>query len=58
MAREAKIIIRIKEDVKQKFQAHAESVGMSVSGLGAYVIGLWIYKQEKDAKEVQALQRP
>lgn len=58
MAREAKIIIRIKQDVKEKFQTHAENLGMTVSGLGAYVIGLWLLKQEPDRKEVQALQRP
>jgi len=52
VAREDKIIIRVTEELKTEFQAMAESMGMTMSGLGAYVIGNYM-KEEKYKREMQ-----
>jgi len=53
MAREEKIIIRVSEEMKTSFQSLAESMGMTMSGLGAYVIGNFM-KEEKYRREMQS----
>lgn len=44
-ARDDKVIIRITEDIKLQFQKQAEKRGMTMSSLGAYVIGDWVRGQ-------------
>lgn len=53
MAREAKVIIRLDESIKTKFQQVAEERGMTISALGSYVIGTWVNEEEhkKDLQE-------
>lgn len=54
MARDDKIIIRVSEEMKNNFQQLAESMGMTMSGLGAFVIGNYLreetYKREMQEK--------
>jgi antitoxin component of RelBE/YafQ-DinJ toxin-antitoxin module len=52
MAREEKIIIRVSEDMKNSFQALAEEMGMTMSGLGSFVIGNFI-REEKHRRLMQ-----
>jgi len=45
MAREEKIMVRIKEEVKNEFQKKANEYGLTMSALAAYIIGQWVYQQ-------------
>lgn len=49
--REDKVIIRLTPELKAEFQELAESMGMTMSGLGAFVIGNFM-KQEKTKSEM------
>ena len=51
MARDAKIIIRVPDEIKEDFQTIAESMGMTMSSLGAYCIGKFL-NEEKNKKEM------
>lgn len=42
MARDAKIVIRVPDEIKAEFAVVAESMGMTSSSLGAYVIGKYL----------------
>lgn len=53
MSRDYKIGLRLTQDMKQRFESIAEHMGMSVSGLAAYVIGDYVTKFE----ERQAMQK-
>lgn len=44
-ARDDKVIIRITEEMKIQFQKQAEKRGMTMSSLGAFVIGDWMRLQ-------------
>lgn len=59
MAREEKIIIRVSEEMKTDFQTLAESMGMTMSGLGAFVIGNYMreetYKREMQEKLLEQI---
>ena len=50
MARDAKVIIMTDERVKERLQFYADQLGMTLSGLGAYILGYWVYQQEKMVK--------
>lgn len=50
MARDAKVIIMTDERVKERLQEYADQLGMTLSGLGAYILGHWVYQQEKMLK--------
>jgi len=50
MAREAKVVIRLVEEKKDEFQELADQLGMSMSSLGSFVIGQWIYQQKQVVK--------
>lgn len=50
--REDKVIIRLTPELKTEFQEMAESMGMTMSGLGAFVIGNYM-KEEKRKQEMQ-----
>lgn len=47
MARNAKVIIMMDERVKERLQGYADQLGMTLSGLGAYILGHWVYQQDK-----------
>jgi len=47
MARNAKVIIMIDERVKERLQDYADRLGMTLSGLGAYILGHWVYQQDE-----------
>jgi hypothetical protein len=50
MARDAKIIIMSDVRVKERLQDYADQLGMTLSGLGAYILGHWVYQQDKMVK--------
>ena len=52
MAREEKIVIRVSEKMKNDFQELADSMGMSMSGLGAFVIGHYM-REELHRRQMQ-----
>jgi len=47
MARNAKVIIMMDERVKERLQEYGDQLGMTLSGLGAYILGYWVYQQDK-----------
>lgn len=47
MARNTKVIIMTDERVKERLQDYADRLGMTLSGLGAYILGQWVYQQDK-----------
>jgi len=48
MARNARISIKVTVDMKKEMEAIASSYGLSVSSLGAYIVGQWVSeKREK-----------
>lgn len=47
MARNAKLIIMTDERVKERLQFYADQLGMTLSGMGAYILGYWVYQQDK-----------
>lgn len=47
MARSAKVIIMTDERVKDRLQDYADQLGMTMSGLGAYILGYWVCQQDK-----------
>ncbi len=48
MARDEKVIIRLTEETKNKFQRIAERYGLTISALGSYVIGEYVSRIEKN----------
>lgn len=48
MARDEKVVIRLTDDVKAEFQTVAESMGMTISSLGSYVIGDYLRRLKND----------
>ncbi|MCL6588178.1 MAG: hypothetical protein K6T72_17085 [Anoxybacillus sp.] len=53
MARDERIIIRLRADVKEEFQDMAEQMGMTISALGSYVIGKFVvdHKRNRELQE-------
>ena len=53
MARDERIIIRLRADVKEEFQGMAEEMGMTISALGSYVIGKFVvdHKRNRELQE-------
>lgn len=47
MARDAKLIVMVDERVKERLHFYADQLGMTLSGLGAYILGHWVYQQDK-----------
>ncbi|MBY6270396.1 hypothetical protein [Parageobacillus thermoglucosidasius] len=47
MARDDKVIIRLRSDVKEEFQRIADELGMTISALGSYVIGKFVRENKK-----------
>ena len=53
MARDERIILRLRTDVKEEFQGMAEEMGMTISALGSYVIGKFVvdHKRNRELQE-------
>lgn len=47
VARDERIIIRLKTEIRDDFAGYAELYGMTVSSLGSYVIGQWVANHKK-----------
>lgn len=47
MARNSTLHIAVREDIKRELQDYAESYGITVSALGAFIIGQWLYSQKR-----------
>lgn len=47
MARKDSITVMLESTIKERFVFYAESMGLTTSELGAYVIGNWVYQQER-----------
>jgi len=45
MPRETKIVLKVTEEIKNDLQDRAKRYGMTMSALGAYVIGQWLENQ-------------
>jgi antitoxin component of RelBE/YafQ-DinJ toxin-antitoxin module len=53
MARDERVIIRLRADVKEEFQRLADDMGMTISALGSYVIGKFVtdHKRNRELQE-------
>lgn len=47
MARNVVIHIAVRDDVKENFAKIASGYGMTMSALGSYIIGQYVYNHEK-----------
>lgn len=56
MARDERVVIRIRSEVKDDFAKYAESYGMTISSLGSYVIGQWVANQKRMQPVVDRMQ--
>lgn len=52
MARDVRVAFKLAEDKKELLQRYAESYGVTMSALCAFIIGQWLYNQEKVAKPI------
>ena len=52
MARDIRVAFKLAENKKELLQQYAESYGVTMSGLCAFIIGQWLYNQEKVAKPI------
>lgn len=52
MARDIRVAFKLAEDKKELLQQYADSYGVTMSGLCAFIIGQWLYNQEKVAKPI------
>lgn len=50
MARDAKVMIRLEENSKAELDSFAESMGLTTSALGAFIIGSWLHSQKQNAR--------
>lgn len=58
MARDERIIIRLRSDVKEEFQQIAEELGMTISALGSFVIGKFVRENKKNAALQEKILEP
>ena len=49
MARDIKVSFKLARDKKYLLQQYAESYGVTMSALCAFIVGQWLYNQEKVA---------
>lgn len=47
MAREEKLVLKLEEKMKFQFQQYADQFGVTMSALGAFVIGQWVTSQNR-----------
>ena len=50
MARDVRVSFKLSKDKKELLQQYAESYGVTMSGLCAFIVGQWLYNQEREAK--------
>lgn len=50
IVRDEKIIVKLSAEKKGQLQAISERMGVSMSAIGAYVIGQWLMQQEMVTK--------
>ncbi|OQP08980.1 hypothetical protein [Geobacillus thermoleovorans] len=55
MARDEKVIIRLTQETKNKFQSIADRYGLTISALGSYVIGEYVSRIEKNEEMQQKM---
>ncbi|EQB97643.1 hypothetical protein GA8_00020 [Geobacillus sp. A8] len=58
MARDERINIRLRSDVKEEFQQMADELGMTISALGSYVIGKFVRENKKNAALQEKILEP
>lgn len=58
MARDERINIRLRADVKEEFQRMADELGMTISALGSYVIGKFVRENKKNAALQEKMLEP
>ena len=52
MARDIRVAFKLEEGKKELLQQYAESYGVTMSGLCAFIVGQWLCNQEKVAKPI------
>ena len=50
MARNARVSIKVTVDMKNEMEAIANSYGLSVSSLGAYIVGQWVSEKREEKR--------
>lgn len=50
MSRTERIAVKMNDGKKQLLESYADSMGLSVSALSAYIIGEWLHRQETMVK--------
>lgn len=45
MARDAKLSVMLKQEIKEDMKRYADGMGMTESALASYIIGNWIFQQ-------------
>lgn len=50
MARNSRISIKVTEDMKREIETIANGYGLSVSSLGAYIVGQWVSENRKEKR--------
>lgn len=50
MARDARIVIMIDEKIKNRLIEMADQMGMTLSGLGSYILGHYVKQQDEIVK--------
>lgn len=53
MARDETIKIRITTEKKEQLQSIADDMGLTMSALGAYIIGQWVMQYNNVSKPIQ-----
>lgn len=52
MARDIRVGFKLSEEKKELLQQYADSYGVTMSALCAFIIGQWLYNQEKFTKPI------
>ena len=47
MAREDRVTIMLEEVIKNRFHYYAGAMGLSASALGAFILGQWVFAQDR-----------
>ena len=50
MARNARVSIKVTVDMKREMEAIANSYGLSVSSLGAFIVGQWVSDKREEKR--------
>jgi predicted DNA-binding protein len=52
MSRDAQIMVRVRPEIRDKFKAMADARGITMSAFASFVIGEYVYNQERFANPV------